>query len=147
LDDFVRAHGLIKGDLQHPAALCALWKDPSKVKTTVKDLAPLSLTGNLYAIRGSSVFLRTLWWLPSIRYLAWWGADVTRTRETMLPQGASGLHHNYTINDTHVQLDPTLPQAEDALRQSRHCAQAKSPGLFSAKPETGNILSKEKIRE
>ena len=66
MDDYVRKHGLIKGDLQHPAALCALWKDLSKIKITAKDLTYLSLIDNLYTTRGINILLHTLWRLPNI---------------------------------------------------------------------------------
>ena len=109
MDHYVRKHGLIKGDLQHPVTLCALWKDLGKIKITAKDLTHLSLIDNLYTTRGINILLRTLWRLPSIWpsicYLALWGPNVTRTRATMLSLWKSSLDSNYTINGTHVQLD------------------------------------------
>lgn len=93
MDDYIRKHGPIKGDLQRPVAPFALWKDLAKVKVTAGDLT--YSIGNLYTPNGTHVWLRTLWRLCSTDYLTLWG---------------NGLDDDdYTINDAHVQLD-TVPK-------------------------------------
>ena len=42
MDDHTRKHGLIKGDLHHPVARCALWKDLTQVNIAGSNLAHLS---------------------------------------------------------------------------------------------------------
>ena len=62
MDNTIRRHGVIKGDLQHPVVLGAFWKNPFKVSMATGDLNCLSPIGNLFTPCGINILLR-LWQL------------------------------------------------------------------------------------
>jgi len=118
LDVYLARHRLIVGNLEANVGLCALWKDLSRV-TFGSGLRQIALVGNLYTARGISLLLRTLWRLPSLRYLVLWGPDTTRTGAALQALWTHGLAEDHRIVGTEVRLDPALPtEAVEALRRA-----------------------------
>jgi thymidylate synthase len=116
-DVYLEKHRLTAGDLGAPVALCALWKDLSKVPLDDPAQARLALVGNLYTPRGVSMLLRGLWRLPTVRHVVIWGPDTQRTGEALLRLWADGVSDGHLVNGTEVELDPALPrEAIDHLR-------------------------------
>ncbi len=116
--DYLGRHRLIAGNLDSSVAICALWKDLTRVKFSRADLECISLVGNLYTARGISRLLRGLWRLPSIRHLVIWGPDTQHTGRSLLALWQDSFDENFRIVGTDVHLDPALPaEAIDHLRQ------------------------------
>jgi thymidylate synthase len=116
-DVYLSKHRLLAGDLTAPVALCALWKDLTKVTFDDHARSQLALAGNLYTLRGIGLLLRGLWRLPSLRHVIIWGPDTLHTGEALLNLWAEGISDGHTVNGTEVELDPALPRdAIDHLR-------------------------------
>lgn len=116
-DVYLSKHRLLAGDLSAPVALCALWKDLTKVNFGDDARSQLALVGNLYTLRGIGLMLRGLWRLPTLRHIIVWGPDTQHTGEALLQLWAEGLSDGHTVNGTEVEVDPALPrEAIDHLR-------------------------------
>jgi len=110
-DSYLARHRLLAGNTQSTVAVCALWKDLSRVKFSTEDLGRLSLVGNLYTARGISVLLRGLWRAPSIRHLALWGPDTQHTGRDLIKLWNEGFDASHRIIGTEVGLDKNVPDS------------------------------------
>lgn len=120
-DAYLSRHRLLPGNLDATVAICALWKDLSKVTFAPDDLQRLAVIGNLYTLRGLSLLLRGLWLMPGIRHLVLWGPDTQHTGRALSTLWSDGLSVDHLIAGTDTPLDPALPaQAIDHLRQHVH---------------------------
>jgi thymidylate synthase len=117
-ETYISRHRLLAGNMKAPVAVCALWKDLSKVSFAASDLEVVALVGNLYTARGISFLLRGLWLAPGIRHLVLWGPDTQHTGRALAALWSDGLGPDHQIADTDTALDPALPaEAIEHLRQ------------------------------
>jgi thymidylate synthase len=120
-DAYLSRHRLLSGSLDASVALCALWKDLTRVTFAPDDLQHLALIGNLYTLRGLSLLLRGLWLIPGVRHLVLWGPDTQHTGRALSTLWRDGLSADYLIAGTDIPLDPALPaEAVEHLRQHIH---------------------------
>jgi tetrahydromethanopterin S-methyltransferase subunit A len=120
-DAYVARHRLLAGSPDAPVAVCALWKDLSKVSFSPEYLERLAVVGNLYTLRGVSLLLRGLWLMPGIRHLVLWGPDTQHTGRALSTLWNDGLSADHRIAGTDIAVDPALPaRAIDHLRQHVH---------------------------
>jgi thymidylate synthase len=120
-DAYLSRHRLLAGSPDASVAICALWKDLSKVSFTPEYLEQLAIVGNLYTLRGVSLLLRGLWLMPGIRHLVLWGPDTQHTGRALSALWKDGLNADHLIAGTDIPIDPALPaEAIDHLRQHVH---------------------------